>query len=198
MTDTTHFPVEIASLMESSPRVIMIDGRSGAGKTTLAEQLAGELDAQVLHMDDLYRGWNGLLDAPERLETALAAGQYRTYDWAAGRVNDTVKLAPQRPLIIEGCGSITAGTLAAARAYAKRTGAHLRDGDDVVALWLECPTHERKARALARDGDMFRPHWDDWAAQEERLLQREHSHDIADVRLDTLCLAGPEGTLETD
>lgn len=34
--------------------LIAIDGMSGAGKTTLAEQLAERLDANVFHMDDFF------------------------------------------------------------------------------------------------------------------------------------------------
>lgn len=37
-----------------SPRVICIDGRSAAGKTTLAAALAKALDADVIHMDDFF------------------------------------------------------------------------------------------------------------------------------------------------
>lgn len=36
------------------PVFIAIDGRCGAGKTTLAEKLSRELDASVIHMDDYY------------------------------------------------------------------------------------------------------------------------------------------------
>lgn len=34
--------------------IISVDGRCGAGKTTLAEMLSRELDAAVIHMDDYY------------------------------------------------------------------------------------------------------------------------------------------------
>ena len=36
-------------------RLIAVDGRSGAGKTWLASELATPLGAPVIHMDDLYR-----------------------------------------------------------------------------------------------------------------------------------------------
>ena len=55
--------------MPSRPYVIGVDGPSGAGKTRLAEQLADTLDgAGVVHLDDLYPGWDGL-------EAALAKGR---------------------------------------------------------------------------------------------------------------------------
>lgn len=46
------------------PHLIGIDGRSGAGKTSLAGQLAQVLsvtrDVVVFHLEDLYPGWDGL------------------------------------------------------------------------------------------------------------------------------------------
>ena len=41
-------------------RLIAIDGPSGAGKTTLARDVAAVLAAPTIHMDDLYPGWDGL------------------------------------------------------------------------------------------------------------------------------------------
>ncbi len=46
--------------------IIVIDGRAGSGKSTLALDLqnelfrAGESMPRLIHMDDLYDGWNGL------------------------------------------------------------------------------------------------------------------------------------------
>ena len=38
--------------------LVSIDGPAGAGKTTLAKDLLDEFtNADVIHMDDLYRGW---------------------------------------------------------------------------------------------------------------------------------------------
>lgn len=38
----------------SKPAVLAIDGRCGAGKSTLGEKLAAEWDASLFHMDDFY------------------------------------------------------------------------------------------------------------------------------------------------
>ena len=40
--------------------VIAIDGRSGAGKTSLAARLRLALGAPVVALEDLYGGWDGL------------------------------------------------------------------------------------------------------------------------------------------
>ena len=53
--------------------LIAIDGRAGAGKTTLAARFFDELSVDktvaVIHMDDLYDGWENALD--ERLTQSL-------------------------------------------------------------------------------------------------------------------------------
>ncbi|MEO7588650.1 MAG: hypothetical protein ABIS84_11555, partial [Arachnia sp.] len=54
-----------------APRVVAVDGPSGAGKTTFADVLADELASrtgvrpQVVHMDDIFPGWDGLAEAVE-------------------------------------------------------------------------------------------------------------------------------------
>ena len=61
---------EVVALLGRRPprapgtQVIAVDGPSGAGKTTLAARLSDALHgAPVVHMDDLYPGWDGLADA---------------------------------------------------------------------------------------------------------------------------------------
>ena len=55
-----------ADIESGADPVVLIDGRSGSGKTTLAMKLANEIFArtqlkpQLVHMDDLYPGWEGL------------------------------------------------------------------------------------------------------------------------------------------
>ena len=62
---------------------MLIDGRSGTGKTTLGEALATELGAQLVHLDDVYPGWDGLSAAASAVvEDVLGAPSgYRRWDW---------------------------------------------------------------------------------------------------------------------
>jgi hypothetical protein len=46
-------------------------------------------------------------------------------------------------------------------------------------VWMQAPTSSRRARALARDGDTYRPHWDRWAAQEEAHVTANAPGDAA-------------------
>jgi cytidylate kinase len=156
-------------------RVVAVDGRAGAGKSTLARRLATLLPAPVLSMDDLYPGWDGLAEAVPALVAEvlepLAAGQpalHRRWDWAADRWGDPVDLPWHPFLVVEGVGS----------------GARLAAPYLALLVWVEAPDDVRKERALARDGDVFRPYWDRWALQEEALLARERTRDRADVVVD--------------
>ena len=71
---------------------------------------------------------------------------------------------PHRRLVVEGAGALTP--------------AHRALAD--LGIWVETPDAERKRRALLRDGDMYRPHWDLWAAQENAHIARHHPRSVAD------------------
>ena len=45
-----------------APYTLLIDGPSGAGKTTLALQIGEALGIPVVHLDDFYPGWGGLAE----------------------------------------------------------------------------------------------------------------------------------------
>ena len=143
------------------PRVLFIDGRSGSGKTTLAVALAEVLARarlprpQLVGMDELYPGWDGLAAGSARVPEMLRTGSYRRYDWHARAFTAPVDLDTSGPVIVEGCGAVSQAARTAARALGPS-----------YALWIECPETLRRDRALARDGDMFAPHWQSWAAQE--------------------------------
>ena len=153
-------------------RVVAIDGRSGAGKTLLAAALARELDAPVVSLEALYGGWDGLERGIDLLVSdvlgPLAAGRAARvprYDWLAGKWAEPVLLKPPGVLIVEGVG-----------AGSRRAAAF-----ESLLVWLEVPASARKKRALDRDGETFAPYWDLWAAQEEKMLAREHTPDRADI-----------------
>lgn len=153
-------------------RVIAIDGRSGAGKTTLAEALAAGLSAPVVSLEYLYGGWDGLTRGVDLLVTRvlepLAAGQTAyvpRYDWVRETWDEPTPLDPPETLIVEGVG-------AGARRAATRAS---------MLVWLEAPASVRKKRALDRDGVTFAPHWDRWAAAEDAMLARERTPQRADL-----------------
>jgi predicted kinase len=150
----------------SDAAVILIDGRSGSGKTELANSLASLLDAQLVRLDDFYPGWAGLEAASEMVYAdILMRHGWRRWDWTTGTSAEWHSLDADRALIIEGSGSLSRAN----RAHA------------TLAIWVELDEPTRKARALARDGAMYEPHWDAWAAQEQRFFDRERPDLLADV-----------------
>jgi len=172
-----------------SPAVLIIDGRSGSGKSTLATRLAAASGAQIVRLDDLYPGWDGLLAGSERVTDALVSGRYRAWDWGLEIEGETCDLDLARPVIVEGCGSLTARNCAAAHEYADRlrrgaSGETSEPGHrasivrEVWTLWLECPGSVRRSRALSREtdggGEAFAPHWEAWARQEDQHVRTNH------------------------
>ena len=157
-------------------RLVSIDGPSGSGKTTLSARLAAALgDPPVLHMDEIYPGWDGLAAAVpllhDQVVVPLAAGRparYRRWDWHRGEFGETHDLGTPPLLVVEGVGC-------GARVVAARA---------VLLVWVEAPRAERFRRGIARDGETYRPHWERWAHQEAAHFAAEATARRADVRVD--------------
>lgn len=167
--------------MNPAPVIIAIDGRSGAGKTTLAIELAARLRAHhkvsLFHLEDIYPGWNGLAAGVERyVSTVLAplsrggAASWTSWDWENHYDGDTRVTLPAEIVIVEGVG-------AAAEAARPLLSA---------VVWAESPDEVRRVRALARDGETYEPYWDQWAAQEEEWLGQDDVPGHADLRVQNL------------
>lgn len=155
--------------MPEFPRRILIDGRSGSGKTELARGLVdGWSGAQLVRLDDLYPGWDGLDAGSAAVPGILRDHRWRAWDWAHDAPGGWHELDPTRPLVIEGIGSLS------------RASRPLAD----AALWVDLDDASRKRRALARDGEAYAPHWDRWAAQEDAFIAREHPRELADAVID--------------
>lgn len=159
------------------PVVVCVDGRSGSGKTTLARRLTRRLHddgatVTVLHLDNVYPGWDGLATASrllaERLLPALHDGSEPTYpswSWVRDRPGPDVRVRPADVVLVEGVGS-------GSRAARPRTD---------LLVWLEAPEQVRRARAMDRDGDSYAPHWRRWADQEDAYVAAEDPAAAADV-----------------
>ncbi len=174
-------PESILALALSRPatlgegRLICLDGPAGSGKTTWAAGIANLAPgARVVHMDDLYAGWSGLSEVDAQLSVLLLPlaqgepGSYRRYDWAVGGFAEEVVVDPVPLLVLEGVGSGTAS-------FASLV---------TVLVWVEAPYDLRLERGMARDGDTFAPHWDEWAKDEAALFEREQTRRRADIVID--------------
>jgi len=158
------------------PHIILIDGKSGVGKTRLAVRMANALDATLVHMDDGYPGWNGLVDGRDAMiDTVLApladgrSGRYTAWDWQNDTAGDLVEIAPADVVIIEGCGVSTA--LSRERASA--------------VLWVECDDAVRSARLLERDNGIFAEYSDAWDAQVDAHIAQNNPIQTAHVVIRT-------------
>lgn len=155
-------------------RTVLIDGRSGAGKTTLAEQLGACTGFRVVHLDDFYPGWGGLARAGEIVSDHVLAERragFWRWDWERDVPGQWVAVDPAEPLIVEGAGSVTRATVAAAR----RRGL-------VACVFVHLDAETRRLRALARDPE-FAEFWQMWARQEARHIRDELPWDAIDFHV---------------
>ncbi len=164
--------------------VLAIDGRAGAGKTTLANNLLLALSVtypvSLIHMDEMYEGWDCALgeSLTGRLSNLLGdlshgvAHQLPTYDWSAKAFNSYREIPPTHILILEGVGSAQR----IVREFATAT------------IWLDIDSETGLARVLERDGKVSEPFMSQWQVDEDTHHRREKTRENADFVLSTVQL----------
>lgn len=171
--------VERVRALQTSNPVVLIDGRSGAGKTSLAARvarawpIAGRL--QLVALDSLYPGWSGLEAGAERARELILVphargllGTWHRWDWEAEADAESHAVDPALGLLVEGCGVLSPAS------------ARLAD----LTVWVDGPEESRRRRALERDGETFRSHWSMWAAQEDEHIRRDDPRSLATLTVD--------------
>jgi uridine kinase len=160
--------------------IILIDGRAGSGKSTFAEALQqqlfreGESAPHVIHMDNIFEGWDGLalgsdymvrfiLQPLARRETA----SWQDWSWVKNQRSSWREFSGGTPLIVEGCGSLT-----------ERSKEHAD-----ISIWLEASEETRRERWIQRERHLEK--FDFWAAQELDFYARENSQSLADLVIKT-------------
>lgn len=152
------------------PRVVAVDGRSAAGKTTVAALLQAAVPGSgVLHTDDIawyesYFGWEQLLVdgvlGPCRRGEAVS---FRPPAWdERGREGAIVVPAACPLLLVEGVG------------VGRRSLVHHLD----ALIWVQADMHTARQRGILRDAATHEARdpvafWDEWQAEEVPLLNRE-------------------------
>jgi uridine kinase len=148
---------------------ILIDGRSGSGKSSLADELVAALpQLQLVRLEDMYPGWDGLAAASHMAHDEILAAdrpRWQRWDWERAEPAEWHELDPERGIVIEGCGALSRANRALA----------------TLGIWIELDAATRKERALARDGDTYAPYWDRWADQEDDFIAAESPIDLADL-----------------
>ena len=165
--------------------IVIIDGRAGSGKTRLALELQGRIfeaervAPRVLHMDDLYSGWEGLAAGSRYLVTNILQpfttnrkASWQIWNWSKSERgsesepgNGWREFEGGVPLIIEGCGSLS------------RASREMSD----FSVWVESEYPTRRERLRVRDGSKFDEFWPTWAIQEDEFYQAEKSQELADL-----------------
>lgn len=166
---------EPSAQTDNRPGIVCIDGPAGSGKTTLASQIAPHLNAQIVHMDDLYNGWTGIEQGAQYLVDAILSpfsqgkeGEYQRFDWELNQYAEVHRVPPARLLVVEGCASAT----------------KLVDNFDPFIVWVEAADNTRLARGLERDGEHLREHWLRFMADEKAIYKRNQTAQRAHLRLD--------------
>jgi len=164
-----------------SGRLVCIDGPAGSGKTTLAAAVVAAARRRLptvtlLHMDDLYEGWDGLESVAPMVRESIVepmlhgrSGRYRRWDWLAGGRAEEHIVDPVSLLVIEGVGS---GALASADAI-------------TTLVWMDAPPDVRLERGIERDGEALRAHWQRWMEAEARHFEQNGTRDRADLVVDS-------------
>lgn len=156
--------------------LVCVDGPAGSGKTTFAARVRRAVPAavscRVVHLDDLYPGWDGLragvehvVDTVVRPMAAGRPGRYRRWDWHASAPGAWVDVPLVDLLVLEGVG---AGSLLV---------------EDLVTtlVWVEADADVRLARGVARDGLASRDDFAAWMASEAPYLREQRTRVRADL-----------------
>lgn len=159
--------------------LLAIDGPAGAGKTTLASQLEAEYSAhstvRVIHMDDLYNGWENALgqyltDTLHMISSAHLAGvdfTIRLFNWYSMKFDREEIVSPTDYLIIEGVG--------AAQAIVREAGA--------ITYWLDIDADTGLQRVLARDGAHLEKQMRQWQIDQAIHFATDQTRENCEFKL---------------
>ncbi len=175
----------VLALQESGKLpIVLIDGRAASGKSQFAKDLSEayfQVDkqaARVIHMDDLYPGWNGLAEGSVYLLTNILlplansrSANWQVWNWrknhrgAEEPGNGRREFAGGTLLIVEGCGSIS----------------RLSSTNSDFQIWIDADDAARKERFSKRDSGKFDEYFGIWSAQEDEYYEREKSKQLAEL-----------------
>jgi uridine kinase len=182
---------EVARVAASAPdRTVFvgIDGFGAAGKSRLADAIAGDVPrATIVHIDDFagpnVAEWDWTRFGDQVVTPLLSdlSARYQAWDWRRDVAGPWVDVPPGRVVIVEGVSST-------------------RSEADVpwdLTIWVDAPYETRLARAIARDGEAMRSRWlDDWMPSEEAYAHRERPQERVDLLVDgTALLSEVDDTL---
>lgn len=174
----------IEDLLTKPPRcgsthVIAIDGRAGAGKTTLANELSLALSLHrkvtVIHLDEIYAGWelalsDSLTDSLSQILKSISAGNMATfpiYDWGWEQFDSMREIFPCDLIIFEGVGS------------AQRVVREVA----TATIWIDVDPQTGLERVLDRDGEAIADQMSLWQVREEEHFLSDATRENVDFIL---------------
>jgi uridine kinase len=168
--------IELATQIRrlQTPTLIAIDGRSASGKTTFANRLSSELNAPVVHSDDVawhhsfFDWWPLMLEQIIRPFRAGQAIDWKPEAWIEKNRQGSI-IVPQSPILILEGVSVTRQELSE----------HID-----LPIWVETDMHIAEIRGLERDGPDGRDFWFEWQASEKPFLESDKPWDRAKLIVD--------------
>lgn len=157
------------------PWLVAVDGRSGSGKSTVAELLHRDVPASaVVHTDDVawhhsFFDWSELLI--EGVLKPLHQGEavcYQPPGWATQGRQGAIEVGAGLDLVlVEGVGASRSEVMP----WLDRS------------VWVQSDFDEAERRGIARDGDTAeaRAFWQEWMAAEVAFLERQRPWERAAV-----------------
>ena len=175
ISDLIRLVVDADRSRHDRPWILAVDGRSGSGKSSVANMFHRSVPASaVIHTDDVawhhsFFDWSDLL--VEGILKPLRNGKavsYRPSGWHKHGRHGAIEVAAGLDLVVvEGVG-------------ASRT--EVMPWTD-SSLWVQSDLEEAERRGIARDGgtEDARNFWHEWTAQEFDFLQRQRPWERAIV-----------------
>ncbi len=162
------------------PSLVLVDGRSGAGKTTFATAAADARGGSVVATDDVAWHLHPTEWAAQMLEGVVRpwlAGEpvrYRPPGWVSRDRPGHVEVPAGADLVIEGVGAARHELAPFAR----------------LIVWVASDAVEARRRGIERDVSLGRTpeeaeaFWDDWMSAEQPFLEAEQPWTRADLVVD--------------
>ena len=161
--------------------IIAIDGPAGAGKTTLAHEiflaLSPKISVNVIHMDDLYDGWDNALtdDLTQILKYLVLKHQSQEpanlarYNWATNSFDANEVVTPSDLLVLEGVGS----------------GDKSLQDQIAALIWIDIDPEIGVKRVIERDGPGVSIQMQKWLGTQQQYFSQHSTREKADFILTT-------------
>jgi energy-coupling factor transporter ATP-binding protein EcfA2 len=161
--------------------IIAIDGPAGAGKTTLASTislaLSPHISTTVIHMDQLYPGWEGALgdELTKTLTWVTTCHKakrpllFSSFNWASKEFDSPKSHPSTQLLILEGVAS---AQIAIEESLA-------------TSIWLDLYPADGYQRVIERDGENISHEMKQWLVTQEQHFAADRTKERCEFLLST-------------